>query len=131
MVLAEAEWDRANALYPRLFSATFMPAATQEELAWFEEFRSMSTSPRNAVRFLQAFSEIDIRRRLSEIRMPTLVMHSRDDQCVPVAEGRALAAAIPGAQFVGLESSSHLLIGREPASRVFTEAVQRFLAATP
>jgi fermentation-respiration switch protein FrsA (DUF1100 family) len=36
---------------------------------------------------------------LREYRGPLLVVHGRDDSIVPVAHGRALAAAVPGAEF--------------------------------
>lgn len=130
MVLTEAGWGRATATYRHLFSSTFMPDANGDELAWFDEFQRRTTSPRNAVRFLQAFSEIDVRHRLPELRVPTLVIHSRGDQRIPLSTGRELAAAIPGAQFVGLESNNHLLIGREPASDAFVAAIREFLATT-
>lgn len=130
MVLTEAGWGRATASYRRLFSATFMPDATQDELAWFDEFQRRTTSPRNAVRFLQAFSDIDVRHRLAKVNVPTLVIHSRGDQRIPLSIGRELAATIPGAQFVGLESNNHLLIGRESASEIFVAAIRRFLAET-
>lgn len=130
MVLAEAGWGRANASCRYLFSAALMPDATPEELAWFDSFQRRATSPRNAMRLLQAFSEIDVRHRLAEIKIPTLVIHSRDDQHVPLSTGRELAAAIPGAQFIALESKNHLLIGREPASKAFIAAVRQFLAGT-
>jgi pimeloyl-ACP methyl ester carboxylesterase len=107
-----------------------MPDATQDELAWFDAFQRRATSPHNAMRFLQAFSEIDVRHRLAELKVPTLVIHSRDDQRVPLSTGRELAATIPGAQFIALESKNHLLIGREPAARAFIAAVRQFLAGT-
>lgn len=130
MVLAEAGWGRATASCRQLFSAALMPDATPDELAWFDAFQRRATSPHNAVRFLRAFSEIDVRHRLAELKVPTLVIHSRDDQHVPLATGRELAAAISGAQFVALESKNHLLLGREPASRAFIAAVRQFLAET-
>ena len=128
MVLTEAGWGRADPAYRRLFSGTFMPDATPDELDWFDEFQRRTTSSRNAVRFLQAFSELDVRHRLDAVKAPTLVIHSRGDRRIPMATGRELAAAIPSAEFVGLDSNNHLLIGREPAAADFTAAVRRFIA---
>ncbi len=42
------------------------------------------------------------------MRAPTQVVHRRDDRAVPYAQGRALAAAIPGATLVPLAGSAHL-----------------------
>jgi pimeloyl-ACP methyl ester carboxylesterase len=127
MVLTRAGWGRADPSYRRLFSQTFMPGATDAELRWFDEFQRRTTSPRNAVRFLEAFSTIDVRKRLEALSVPTLVIHSRGDLRIPVATGRELATRIPGAQFVGLDSNNHLLLGREPASATFLQAVRQFI----
>jgi pimeloyl-ACP methyl ester carboxylesterase/DNA-binding SARP family transcriptional activator len=128
MVLTEAGWGRDNSAYRHLFTSSFLPGATDEELSWFDDFQRRTTSPKNAVRFLDAFSTIDVRHRLAELRVPTLVLHSRGDMRIPLSTGRQLAAAIPGAEFVGLDSTNHLLLGREPASTAFLSAVRRFLA---
>lgn len=60
--------------------------------------------------------------------MPTLVIHSLGDRRIPVNTGRDIAAAIPNAEFVWLESDGHLLLGREPASQVFVETLRDFIA---
>lgn len=128
MTLTRTGWGRDDPAYRQIFSSTFMPGATAEELAWFNEFQRRTTSPDNAVRFLSAFGDIDVRERLAEVRVPTLVIHSLGDRRIPVASGRDIAASIPDAEFVGLESDGHLLLGREPASRAFVENVRRFLS---
>lgn len=127
MVLTETGWGRSDPTYRRLFSRTFMPDATREELDWFDEFQRRTTSAQNAVRFLEAFSRIDVRARLGQVRAPTLVLHSRGDRRIPHATGRDLAARIPGARLTTLESDGHLLIGREPAAAEFVTAVRAFL----
>ena len=50
-----------------------------------------------------------------EVRARTLVVHARDDRVVPVEEGRLLAALIPDARLVLLESANHILLADEPA----------------
>ncbi|MFK8031270.1 MAG: alpha/beta fold hydrolase [Gammaproteobacteria bacterium] len=127
MTLTASGWGRANPAYRQIFSSTFMPTATAEELHWFDDFQRATASPDNAVRFLSAFGDIDVRHRLEELDVPTLVLHSRGDQRIPFETGRDIAAQIPGAEFVGLDSDNHLLLGREPASGEFVDAVRRFL----
>ncbi len=128
MTLTATGWGRDNPAYRQIFSSTFMPNATAEELAWFNEFQRCTTSPENAVRFLSAFGDIDVRGQLARVEVPTLVLHSKGDRRIPAAVGRDLATDIPGAEFLGLESDSHLLLGREPASGDFVEAVREFLS---
>ena len=49
----------------------------------------------------------DVTSILPTIRVPTLVMHRRDD-VVPIAAGRYFADNIPGARFVELEGGDHM-----------------------
>ncbi|MGE5690698.1 MAG: adenylate/guanylate cyclase domain-containing protein [Pseudomonadota bacterium] len=67
-----------------------------------------SASPGAAAALLRMNSEIDIRGILPTIRVPTLVLHRRDDREVAVDEGRWLASRIPGARFVELPGGDHL-----------------------
>ena len=64
---------------------------------------------------------------LGEVRTPTLVLHARDDEVIPVAEGRLMAGGIPGAEFVELDSRNHILLEHEPAWQRFREAVLAFV----
>lgn len=127
MTLTSSGWGQDNPAYRQIFSSTFMPGATAEELNWFNEFQRRTTSPENAVRFLSAFGDIDVRDRLAEVSVPCLVIHSLGDRRIPISVGRDIAAAIPNAEFCGLESDGHLLLGREPASRAFVTAVRDFI----
>jgi class 3 adenylate cyclase len=49
----------------------------------------------------------DVRHRLAEITVPTLVIHRRDNRFVPIARGRYVADHIPDARFVELEGDDH------------------------
>lgn len=126
--LTEVGWGTDNPAYRHIFSQTFMPDAGAQELAWFDEFQRLTTSPRNAARFQDAFGDIDVRDRLGQVRAPTIVLHSKDDQRIPLELGRAVASGIPDARFVPLQSRNHVLVDYEPAWRTFMDAVSAFLA---
>lgn len=127
MTLTKAGWGQHNPAYRHIFSSTFMPGATSEQLAWFDDFQRQTTSPDNAVKFLEAFADIDVRHQLRNIKVPTLVIHSRGDQRIDWNIGRDIAAEIPNAEFVTIESDNHLLLEGEPAADQFLEAVREFL----
>ena len=70
MTLTRLGWGTNNPAYRHIFSQTFMPDGTPEELAWFDEFQRQTTSPENAVRFQHAFGDIDVRHLLKQVRAP-------------------------------------------------------------
>ncbi len=67
-----------------------------------------------AVTFRAAFTS-DFRALMPRLRVPTLVVQSRDDPAVPLATARWLAAAIPGADFRALQSRGHFPHVVDPA----------------
>ena len=75
---------------------------------WWATYLRMGASPGAAVALTQMNAEIDVRHVLSSIRVPSLVIHRSDDQCLKVEEGRFVAERIPGAKFVELPGEDHL-----------------------
>ena len=71
----------------------------------------------------------DVTDRLDEIRVPTLVIVGDQDVDPGVAASVALAARIPGAQFVALPDTGHLSALENPGT--FGVALLRFAAALP
>jgi pimeloyl-ACP methyl ester carboxylesterase len=126
--LTEVGWGTDNPAYRHIFSQTFMPDASPDELAWFDDFQRQTTSPANAARFQDAFGYIDVRHRLADVGVPTIVLHSKYDQRIPLDVGREVAAGIPNARFVPLESRNHILVENEPAWKVCFDTVAQFLA---
>jgi pimeloyl-ACP methyl ester carboxylesterase len=45
--------------------------------------------------------------RLKKVRVPTLVIHGKDDVLVPVENGRIVAAAVPGARLLEIDGMGH------------------------
>lgn len=125
--LTKHGWGTNNAAYRHIFSQTFMPDAKPEELEWFDEFQRLTTSPDNAVRFQEAFGQIDVRESLAKVQVPTIVFHSRDDQRISLEQGREVAIGIPNARFVPLDSRNHILLGHEPAWKVCRDGISAFL----
>ena len=126
-----AYWGRDNPAFRLFFAARFVPEGTQEQMRWFSELTRVTTSPQIAVRLRTTASTIDVTALASLVRAPTLVIHGSGDAAVPFDEGRRLAALIPGARFVSLDSRNHILLEHEPAWPRFLDEVRRFLAEEP
>ena len=96
---------------------------------WWSTYLRMGASPGAALTLTRMNAEIDVRHVLSAIRVPTLVLHRSDDQCLKVDEGRYLASHIPNATFVELPGDDHLpFVGDQDA---MLDAVEAFLARLP
>jgi DNA-binding SARP family transcriptional activator/pimeloyl-ACP methyl ester carboxylesterase len=122
LTLARHGWGTAQPTFRQLFTSLFFPGASAELMAAFNELQRRTASPENAARLGEAIGDLDVTALLARVRVPTLVLHPRHDGLIPFAEGRRLAAGIPGARFVPLESANHLLVEGEPAwSRVVAE----------
>lgn len=66
---------------------------------------------------------------LARIQVPTLVLVGADDTITPPAEARAMAQAIPGAQFEIIPNAGHLAPLENPTAS--NEAILRFLSSLP
>src|SRR5215813_1114099 len=75
---------------------------------WWGAYLRMGASPAAALALTQMNAEVDVRSVLPSIRVPALVIHRRDDACLPVEGGRFIASRIPGAKYVELEGKDHL-----------------------
>lgn len=125
--LVRIGWGRENPAFRRHFTSQFMPDGTLEQIRWFDDLQRVSVSPENAARIIQVSSLIDVSDLLPKVKVPTLVLHARGDARIPFEEGRLLASAIPGARFVPLDSTNHVLLEGEPAWSRFWQEVRAFL----
>lgn len=126
--LIRVGWGRDNPAFRQVFGTLFLPEGTPEQHQWFSDLAK--TMPMdNALRVRETTDVIDVRREAAEVRAATLVLHARGDGMIPFEIGRQLAALIPGARFVPLESRNHVLLETEPAWPRFVDEVQAFLGS--
>jgi pimeloyl-ACP methyl ester carboxylesterase len=102
--LMREQWGGPVGIDERAPSAAHDPKFRE----WWASFLRMGASPGAAVALTQMNAEIDVRNVLPSIRVPSLVIHRRDDQCLKVEEGRFVAERIPGAKFVEFPGNDHL-----------------------
>ena len=126
--LTREGWGLDNPAFRQMFTSLFLPHSSQDQQAWFNELQRMTTSPENAEMMQRVLSRIDVRPLLGQIAAPTLVAHTTLDSVVPFEAGRAIAARIPGARFMAIDSPNHLLMEEEPGWAKFLAAARAFLA---
>jgi pimeloyl-ACP methyl ester carboxylesterase/DNA-binding CsgD family transcriptional regulator len=122
-------WGTDNAAFRQVFTSRFVPDATGEQIDWFNDLCKRTTKPEIAAHLMLARSQVDVRDLLGQVRVPTLVIHAADDNVTPLSASRELAAGIPNAEFVQLESRNHVLLEDEPAWARFKSLVLEFTGA--
>ena len=125
--LVRLEWGSDNPTFRQVFTSRFIPGGTDEQIGWYNDLCRKTLTPEIAARLLESRAMIDVTALLGEVRTPTLVLHACGDVVVPIAEGHILAAGIPGAQFVELDSNNHILLETEPAWGRFCDQVLEYM----
>ena len=93
--------DYVNALYPAAVDY-------QREIENLAAFMFSVGGPGDAVIRERVDRDTDIRGMLTSVRVPTLVIHRRDDRATSIEHGRYLAAHIPGAELAELQGDVHM-----------------------
>ena len=120
-------WGRDNPAFCQFFTNLFIPDGTAEQHRWWGDLEKVTATADVAAQLLWHMQGIDVLGLASGLRVPTLIAHSRFDMRVPFEEGCRLAATIPGARFVPLESKNHVLLPSEPAWAAFQAELSAFL----
>lgn len=124
--LARQHWGRPEPAFRRIFTCSFLPEGTEDQLNWFDELLRKTTSAAMAARIIEHRGQADVSRLLPKVSAPTLVLHANRDEVVPLSAAQEIAAGIPGAEYIELESRNHILLEQEPAWRRFREVVLDF-----
>ena len=125
--LIELGWSLDNPAFRQLQTTQFIPDATPDQSKALTELMRLTSTSASAAALLRGFWTSDNRDIAPQIKCPTIVFHPREDPRIPFEQGRQLAALIPGARFVPLESRNHLLVENEQAWEQFIEALDSFL----
>jgi len=118
----------------REFAMTFLAieapsvAADERLQDWWMRFLRLAASPGAALALMRLNTQIDITRVVPAIRVPTLVLHRKDDLCVPLDWSRYLARRIPNAKLVELAGQDHLPVVGD--AEALLGEIEEFLTGT-
>jgi pimeloyl-ACP methyl ester carboxylesterase len=103
--LVEQTWGTSE------FAVATNPSLAEEPSAREEAARytRLAASPATAAAVIRMLFDLDVRPILPSIRVPTLVLHRRDNQNLTLDNGRYLAEHIKGARFVDLPGADFAL----------------------
>ena len=75
--------------------------------SWGKKILARAT-PESAVRLLECTHGIDLRPRLAEISIPTLIVHGDCDILVPLSDSQTMAAKIPNSRLHIIQGAGHV-----------------------
>jgi class 3 adenylate cyclase len=111
---SDAERDALLALLPEIWGtgvalqhSGLIAHADEAPEGLAARFERNACTPHMIVEIMRRNHEIDVRPLLPTLRVPTLVVHARDDPMVSVALGRYLAEHIADARYVELPLAMH------------------------
>jgi class 3 adenylate cyclase/alpha-beta hydrolase superfamily lysophospholipase len=118
-------WGRPDTLSVPLLAAS--QVGNEGFLRWMNRFERLSSTPADLLAAFELDLAIDVRHVLPSIRVPTLVVHGRGDNLVPLRWSRYLANEIPGACLVEYDGD-HV----PPTAGVdeHVDAIERFVTGT-
>jgi class 3 adenylate cyclase/esterase/lipase len=93
-----------------LVAASVAPSlmAERDFMEWAGRLERLAASPSTIGRIFDLIGEFDVREVLPSIRVPTLVLHRRDDTFIKIEHSRYMAERIPGAKMVELEGGDNM-----------------------
>lgn len=127
LTLMRNGWGKANSPFIDAFATMFIPDGNREQIDSLVSLQRQTTSPQNAVAIRTAVDGFDVSGLLETVRVPTLVIHARDDGVQPLEQAYRLATRIAGAEFLMLESRSHVILPQEKAWPVLFDGLGRFI----
>ena len=119
--LIRAHWGLGS----KALTNIYLPGADSKKIKWFDRFQRESATAEFTTDSLIAVYKLDVVDLLSDIRVPTVVIHRQKDRVMPFSQGRELAARIPNARFVSLEGNIHVpwLGDTDSVMRVISESL--------
>jgi len=126
--LISKHWGTHEPAYRNYFVSLIAPDATDLQLGMFNELMSMWGTAEDAAGLWNGLGD-DASEIARRIRVPTLVMHRRDDVLVPFQLGLDTAGLIPDARFVAFEGKNHAFLPGEAEGDRAIDVIEEFIAS--
>jgi len=121
----DAHWGEGVLLRLNAPSRSNDPAFVQ----WFARIERAAASPGSVLTLMRANYQLDVRHLLPTIHAPTLILHRAGDALTPVAAGRYLAEHIPGAKYIEMPGTDHMVTDTETQDFIADE-IEEFITGT-
>lgn len=118
--LIKTQWGKGAVV-----SCFAAPAAENKRFVeWWGECERLSMSPGGALLCFNWFVDIDVRKILPAINVPTLVIHSAVDSLVPPGHSRYMAEHIKGVKYLEVPGEDHFSLA---SWDIIVDEIEEFL----
>lgn len=129
--LIEEAWSKGSESFAAGYLTAYFPEGPLEAIQGFAKIMMAACPRENILKLRDAVNWVENGALLERIRCPTLVMHGRHDGVHPLTEARKLAAGIPDAELIALETANLMPMPGNAAFEPFVGTLTRFLSSPP
>jgi DNA-binding winged helix-turn-helix (wHTH) protein len=121
-------WGDAESGFMRAWVSLAVPTLDYEDATRLIELFAAAGSTQSALISRNVIDRYDVQEDLAKVQAPSLVIHARNDVLHPLTEARLIAAGIPGAEFLVVESANTVCLTPDPTWREQIDAMLDFVA---
>ncbi len=120
-------WARPESAFASGFATTYFPEGPVEERREIQHMSQAACPPEMMLRARESVNNATVAHLLGQVRCPVLILHARDDSVHPLSQAQKLAAGIPGAELVVLETANHVPLYGSPCWESYNRTLAEFL----
>lgn len=120
-------WTRPESAFANGFATAYFPEGPAEERRQVLRMTQAACPPEVMLRVRDAANTATVAHLLGQVRCPVLILHARDDAVHPLSQAQKLAAGIPGAELVVLETANHMPLHGSPCWESYNSTLAEFL----
>ena len=126
--MMEAGWDQLEGGIATAFMTAYFPDGPSEAVPQMVGLMQQSASRAFTLSMRQRSNNAATIHLLDQVRCPTLIVQGRNDAIHPLVQAQKLAAGIPNAELLVLESANHLPLPGHRTWDRFILALEAFLS---
>ncbi len=125
--MMEAGWNDMEGGIATAFMTAYFPEGPAEAVPQMVGLMQQSASRAFTLSMRERSNNASTSLLLAQVRCPTLIIQGRNDAVHPLVQAQKLAAGIPNAELLVLESANHLPLPGHPSWGNFVSALRKFL----
>ncbi len=126
--LAAEGWNAPEISFVSAMLLSYFPEGPLESVHDMARNMISASSQRLILQVRDAIHRDSVMSLLPKVRCPTLIIHARHDNVHPLSEAQKLAAGIPDAELLVLETANHIPLPGNAVWPQFIQSLRDFLA---